>query len=218
MNEPNDNPETESEQEEQVKIPGARLLSNGALIPINEGNKHILKRKDLVPTELTYDEDGKLCEVVGADAVSTIILSGSLKLMSKALRDVEIQTENLVASISKVPGGADFLESKGYEPIVVENIADPEARSLEDADDVQARTEREQAERIEAKRLRNQEQQEVRNAELEAQRQLEEEQEMEERANREAQESRDAIEAKELEELERQTNPDNDNPGPPTEL
>jgi len=212
--------ENENETEDAKVIPGAKLIKNGALVPISEGNAHILKRKDIVPCQLTYTDEGKLIEVPGSDSVATISLTGNLALMAKSLREVEQQRDSLISSMSKVKNGPEYLKENGYEPVVVENVVDPAKRSLESADEVQARTEAQQKQRIAEKLERNRLEQEKRNAQVLADKQAEEEAEMSERANREAQLSRDELaaeakakaEAKELEELEKATNPDADQP------
>lgn len=205
-------------EESRPTIPGAKNMRTGALVPVNEGNGTILKRKDMVPCQLvrTTNEDGSpgpYEEAEGSDQIETILATGNIALMAKALDGVEEQRNNIIATLMRTHNGPEYLASRGIDTPEVEDVnvvADPQAQ-LERAENIQSATEKRQKADIEAKRKKAAAAQEKRMAELKAKA---EQEEMEERADKEAQESRDAIaaakEAEELAELEKQTAPNGD--------
>ena len=117
------------EADDQVKTPGAKKLDTGALVPISANNRHILKRSDVVPVELvrSVNEDGSkgpYVEASGSDQTQAVIMSGSLTLLARSLRDNALQAKNLIEATLRVDGGEDFLIANGYLEADDSNVID----------------------------------------------------------------------------------------------
>ena len=125
---------SKKEKEVQETIPGAKKLSTGALVPIGTTNKHILKRPDMVPVELVRSQnedgsDGPYVEAAGSNVTQAVILSGSLALIARSIRENQHQLSNLVDAALRIEGGEDYLISEGLLEAEDANVVDENATS-----------------------------------------------------------------------------------------
>lgn len=125
---------SKKEKEVQETIPGAKKLSTGALVPIGTTNRHILKRPDMVPVELVRSKnedgsDGPYVEAAGSNVTQAVILSGSLALIARSIRENQHQLSNLVDAALRIEGGEDYLVSEGLLEAEDANVVDENATS-----------------------------------------------------------------------------------------
>lgn len=125
---------SKKENEAQETIPGAKKLSTGALVPIGTTNRHILKRPDMVPVELVRSKnedgsDGPYVEAAGSNVTQAVILSGSLALIARSIRENQHQLSNLVDAALRIEGGEDYLVSEGLLEAEDANVVDENATS-----------------------------------------------------------------------------------------
>ena len=125
---------SKKENEAQETIPGAKKLSTGALVPLSATNRRILKRPDMVPVELVRSKnedgsDGPYVEAAGSNVTQAVILSGSLALIARSIRDNQHQLSNLVDAALRIEGGEDYLVSEGLLEAEDANVVDENATS-----------------------------------------------------------------------------------------
>ena len=87
-----------------------RSLTTGAVTKINDSNKQLLKRNDMV--EIGLDDEGE--QVSGPTNVASVAGTGNLRTILRAIRGLEIQKQNLVASALKLKGGEATLVEHGF--------------------------------------------------------------------------------------------------------
>lgn len=100
-----------SESNQEIAV--ARVSRTGALIPLNEKNRSLLKQSGIVETKAKKNAEGKLVEVGGADRAEVIAASMNLERIADALLDNKHARQTLLTAALKMPNAEEYLTGLG---------------------------------------------------------------------------------------------------------